>query len=654
MHHPPKKAILIGLDCPLPELIRAYGADGTMPRVGQLIVRGVFAENCLCPFPTITPPNWTTLVTGATLGTHGITCFHVHRPGDPLNVIHQAFDTADSRAEYLWDAAERVGKKSILFNYPTSWPPTFREGWQIGGAGLCPNERRQGGAWATLLSLCDSQLFSTEELPQAHLIELRPGSDREGAGPSWIHKPPARKYREASLPLRFRKAERAVSPVTWELLVLDSAGEGFDRVLVAEEKDGARPLATLRVGEWSETLVRTFSTADGERRAAFRFKLLELSPDGQRLRLFLTPLGDLDPLCYPEGLTRSLELRAGLPLPAGPEEPYTLGWIDGDTYVEMWNLAHDWYADVVTQLFAQTDWTLLFMHAHCPDWVYHCLMNKVDPVSQPDPAVRAAAEQIERGCHAGIDRMIGQIVDAAGEDTLVLIVSDHGGVPTTSHAFNLPRLLREAGLTVFETDPETGQERIDWSRTKAVAQRSVYVYVNLKGRDPHGIVEPGEEYERVRDEIIHLLYSCIDPATGRHPVTLALRREDARILGLYGDTVGDVVYAIGPEYGHEHGQQLPTATLGHGQMKSLFIMAGPGVKEGYRLERTMNLTDVVPTICHLLELPVPAQCEGAIVYQALTRPNAPLEEKQRLEENYRRLQAVLEQQEALSHSYNVL
>jgi len=128
------KVMVIGLDAPIAPRVYDYAKEGKLPVMAKLIENGVYAENCLVPFPTITPPNWTTIVTGASIGTHGITCFNVHIPGDPLNVTHQGFDTADCQAEYIWNAAEKVGKKSIIFNYPSTWPPTIKEGIQIAGA----------------------------------------------------------------------------------------------------------------------------------------------------------------------------------------------------------------------------------------------------------------------------------------------------------------------------------------------------------------------------------------------------------------------------------------------------------------------------------------------------------------------------------------
>ena len=66
----------------------------------------------------------------------------------------------------------------------------------------------------------------------------------------------------------------------------------------------------------------------------------------------------------------------------------------------------------------------------------------------------------------------------------------------------------------------------DIKRSKAFPQRTIYIYVNLKGRDPGGIVEPAD-YEKVQQQIIDALYSYVDPATGKRPVALALTKKDA-------------------------------------------------------------------------------------------------------------------------------
>ena len=65
---------------------------------------------------------------------------------------------------------------------------------------------------------------------------------------------------------------------------------------------------------------------------------------------------------------------------------------------------------------------------------------------------------------------------------------------------------------------------IDWSQTRAIQSRSSYIYINLKGRDPEGIVEPAD-YEALREKIIDDLYAYRDPVHGRRVVAFAMTME---------------------------------------------------------------------------------------------------------------------------------
>ena len=121
--------------------------------------------------------------------------------------------------------------------------------------------------------------------------------------------------------------------------------------------------------------------------------------------------------------------------------------------------------------------------------------------------------------------------------------------------------------------------------------------------------------------IIAALHTYQDRTTGRYPFALALTRADAEILNLWGDLVGDVVYALRPEFDGAHGKQLPTARLGIGGQHSTFVMAGAGVRRGVALQRQVRAVDVAPTLCYLLGVPVLKHVEGGVIYEALEDPD---------------------------------
>ena len=87
--------------------------------------------------------------------------------------------------------------------------------------------------------------------------------------------------------------------------------------------------------------------------------------------------------------------------------------------------------------------------------------------------------------------------------------------------------LPDAGLLVFEETAAAVRPRPDMSRALAIQQRAAFIYVNLQGRDAHGIV-PAAQYEAVRDRIIDALRAYREPTTGRNPFSMILRKEDAR------------------------------------------------------------------------------------------------------------------------------
>jgi len=310
-------------------------------------------------------------------------------------------------------------------------------------------------------------------------------------------------------------------------------------------------------------------------------------------------------------------------------------------------MEHEWLADAACWLMKNYDWRLFAMHVHCPDWAYHAFANKIDPSTAENLEVAELYSRIELDFYRSIDRMIGRIVQSAGKDAIIVITSDHGAKPT-GYRFDPRTILEEAGLLVYKE--VNGEKVINWDETKAIPQRSCYIYVNLKGRDPKGVVSP-KDYSKVQDEIIKALYDYTDQKTGLKPVIFALKKEDARILGLYGDRIGDVIFALRGEFGGQHGAHLTTVSYGIGSLKGLLIMAGPGIKEGYKLERTVWLMDIVPTICFLAEFPVPKDAEGSIIYQALKDPNLKLRELRTLRRNYQRVIEALEKEKALNHTY---
>ena len=182
------------------------------------------------------------------------------------------------------------------------------------------------------------------------------------------------------------------------------------------------------------------------------------------------------------------------------------------------------------------------------------------------------------------------------------------------------KIMDELGYTILKRDEEGNiLKEIDWSKTRAVATGTNHIFLNIKGRDPHGIVEPEDQYQ-LEEEIIDALYNYRDPKTGRRIISLAVRNCDAIVFGCGQEGFGDIVYFLEDGFHRVHGDSWSTRKDHgghHTSVSPIFVAAGSGIKSGIKTDRVIRQVDVTPTIATLLDVRMPAQCEGAPVYQII-------------------------------------
>ncbi len=163
--------------------------------------------------------------------------------------------------------------------------------------------------------------------------------------------------------------------------------------------------------------------------------------------------------------------------------------------------------------------------------------------------------------------------------------------------------------------------QIDWSRTLAYGDNANnFVRVNLKGREPQGIVAP-EDYESVRNRVIERLYTWCDPASGRPLVEKVYKREEI-YSGPYTEVAADLeirwtdVVPQGLDSAWMDGPRFDPISGGH-KPNGILIMRGPGIARGATIEGA-KLLDMAPTLLHLMGGPVPATMDGKVLTQAFT------------------------------------
>ncbi|MCX5683686.1 MAG: alkaline phosphatase family protein [Planctomycetota bacterium] len=184
----------------------------------------------------------------------------------------------------------------------------------------------------------------------------------------------------------------------------------------------------------------------------------------------------------------------------------------------------------------------------------------------------------------------------------------------------VPNNLREAVATSFVSFDD-----VDWTRTRAYSFGEFgQIFLNLKGREPQGVVEPGAEADRTLADLARGLRKVIDPATGRPVVTRIWRGGEV----FHGPAAGegpDLLFAI-DDYARDASVQFGLGrqtALGQPEFmdrgchrpEGVLIAAGPDIHAG-RAEPA-SVMDITPTALHLLGLPVPEDMDGRVLKNIL-------------------------------------
>lgn len=297
-----------------------------------------------------------------------------------------------------------------------------------------------------------------------------------------------------------------------------------------------------------------------------------------------------------------------------------------------WEISSEWQSAAIHHLIEEEDYDVIFSHFHNIDiqdhTFYKYIAHGIENMKTEDFV------ELSKAIYAQTDRYLGSFLHLLDEGWTVFIVSDHGLV---AHGNKVPLigdmnglnagLMKELGFTVLKQD-ENGNDlrEIDWTKTKAVANRGCHIYINVKGRNKHtlsdgsvidGIVDPEDKYE-VEEDLMTALYGYKHPDTGKRVIALALRNKDAVLLGLGGPESGDIVYFTAEGYNYDHTDSLST-TYGicDTSASPIFIAAGTGIKQGIETERYIRETDLAPTVAWLSGVSIPKECEGAPIYQIL-------------------------------------
>jgi predicted AlkP superfamily phosphohydrolase/phosphomutase len=163
---------------------------------------------------------------------------------------------------------------------------------------------------------------------------------------------------------------------------------------------------------------------------------------------------------------------------------------------------------------------------------------------------------------------------------------------------------------------------VDWDRSAAYSFGRHYgsVFLNVRGREPQGCIEPGEEYERVRDEIADAVLKWRDPRLGRPLVSKVYKREElwhggrfdeAPDLLLVPEDPADIFYGLS-DFGSNRIWDETYRYSGMHREQGLLIASGAGVKSSDALDAA-SVVDLAPTVLWLLGVEVPNDMDGRVL-----------------------------------------
>jgi hypothetical protein len=350
---------------------------------------------------------------------------------------------------------------------------------------------------------------------------------------------------------------------------------------------------TLNVEMWSDWLP---VMANGDR-GFVRFKLLAHDIEQGRVDLLQSQITVPERLGNHSALVDRLVQRHG---------PFISKWAvsaDADTRYyetsfEEGRYQLNWLTESAFTLLNEEGFHLFATVFRLNDETHHTSLAYCDPES-PFYSSTHQARYLEtiRRSYQVLDEAVGRLLDGRRDDTVIVLASDHGDVPN-HYLCDIHRRLAEFGLCVLDDQGRPVRNR---SRAFLKDERGgLEIFVN---RDtlPEGVV-PEADVARVQTQILKALSTWyIDTPEGeRNVVAFAVKKQDASVLGYWGDEAGDVLFAYASGFvwgvnrrgdtiaavenaGANHGPQVPSASTAFASNHGLAFFHGEGIRAGASL-----------------------------------------------------------------------
>jgi predicted AlkP superfamily phosphohydrolase/phosphomutase len=330
---------------------------------------------------------------------------------------------------------------------------------------------------------------------------------------------------------------------------------------------------------------------------------------------FLTPDPGRDDFTYPTELKAEIRRLVGeYPVDVKGFRTEQKDWLRD----QIFDMSRKQFT-LVRHLLQTTDWDYFHFVDIGLDRVHHGFWRYLDPehvFHEPDSPYSG----VIRAYYRHLDAELEQILALLDDETLVLLVSDHGA-RRLDGGFCINEWLVRQGWLVLDSYPNGvtpfSQVSINWRETRVWSEGGYYarIFLNVKGREPHGCIDPSD-YESFRDEVRARL-ECTTDEEGRPLGTKVFKPEeiyrDVRgiapdLLVHFGGLAWRSVGGVGYPGVHTRTNDTGPDDCNH-SMFGAFVLAGPGCPLQGEIEGA-HLLDIAPTLLELAGYDVPSSMQG--------------------------------------------
>jgi predicted AlkP superfamily phosphohydrolase/phosphomutase len=631
-----KKVIVIGVDGMDPGLTETMIHQGQLPNLAKLRDAGGFSR-LGTSIPPQSPVAWANFINGAGPGSHGIFDFIHRHPHEQVAPFYSAAETIPGQGGWdvqdykipldfwpfnhqppktelrrqgvpFWDFLDEAGISSTFYDLPSNYPPSpshYGHHRCISGMGT-----------PDMLGTYGTYQYFAENGP------THPLDEGGGRRTKLSFESETARARLLGPPNDFLKEPR---PSTIEFHVYRDKKANAAAIDIQGHK------VLLKPRQWSPWTDLDFSLStpsflpNKEVRGICRFYLQEVQPN---FRLYVTPI-NMDPraaavkISEPDSFIHDVSDQLGPFYTTGFQEDHKArsnGIFADDEYLEQANIVLEERLALFDYALDQFEDGLLFFYFSSSDLQSHIFWWNSDD-KHP---VRSAGEAKKYFGHVQrlyqkLDEVIGEVWERYGSQAAIIVMSDHG-FANFARQFNLNSWLRHNG---YLSPPECQSilHDIDWSQTAAYGLGINGLYLNLKGRERHGIIDPSD-----RDSLLTELATKLEAVrdtNGRQVIRRAYRADQV-YCGNATELAPDLIIGYSRGYRASWATSLGDLTdqvlLDNNSAWSADHCADalevPGVLVANRPigGKSPMLVDMAPSILAEFGLPTPATMEGRNVF----------------------------------------